>query len=74
METKNTSAYKEHSASWANVVKDRTKPSDIIRRDEKKFFPLSLYKTTMGNDPLKRKIPSLFSTSLKFGGYDEGTQ
>ncbi|OMJ30238.1 hypothetical protein AYI69_g223, partial [Smittium culicis] len=45
METTNTSAHKEQSPSWANVVRAKTKPPDIIRRDENKFVPVSLFKT-----------------------------
>ncbi|OMJ24570.1 hypothetical protein AYI70_g1496 [Smittium culicis] len=74
MENTNTSSHKEQSPSWANVVRAKTKPPDIIRRYENKFFPISSFKTSTDNDPLKRKIAFLGSTSLKFGGYDEGIQ
>ncbi|OMJ22624.1 hypothetical protein AYI69_g5311, partial [Smittium culicis] len=67
MEFTNTSSHKEQSPSWANVVRAKTKPPDIIRRDENKFFPVSLFKTTTVNDPLKRKIACLGGTSLKLG-------
>ncbi|OMJ26903.1 hypothetical protein AYI69_g3675 [Smittium culicis] len=67
METTNTSAHKKQSPSWVNVIRAKTKPPGIIRRDENKFFPASLFKTTTGNDPLKRKIACLGGTLLKLG-------
>ncbi|OMJ12394.1 hypothetical protein AYI70_g9152 [Smittium culicis] len=67
METTNTSAHKKQSSRWADVISVKTKPSDIIRRYEKKFVPVWLFKTTKGNSPFKRKISCLGGTSLKLG-------
>ncbi|OMJ29630.1 hypothetical protein AYI69_g859 [Smittium culicis] len=67
METTDTSAHKEQSPSWANVVRAKTKPPDIIRKYESKFVPISLFKMAAGNDPLKMKSAYLGGTSLKLG-------
>ncbi|OMJ13550.1 hypothetical protein AYI69_g8963 [Smittium culicis] len=67
MKTTSTSTHKEQSPSWANVIRAKTKPPDIIRKDKYKYVPISLFKTTTGNNPLKRKIACLGGTSLKLG-------
>ncbi|OMJ09315.1 hypothetical protein AYI70_g10988 [Smittium culicis] len=65
METTNTGTHNEQSPSWDIIESAKTKSPDIIKRYENKFVPVSLFKTTTVNVPLKMKISCLGSTSLK---------
>ncbi|OMJ13225.1 hypothetical protein AYI70_g8642 [Smittium culicis] len=67
MEPSDNNFHSKQGPSWANVVKLRDKPPDTAKKSENKFVPVSLFKSTTGSEPAKRKIACLGGTTLKLG-------